>query len=489
MSDRIDYQNEQVLLSYILHNPQKINEFDEDHFISPVSEAIVKAVKQIKEEDLAFEFTTITSYARKHYDNVESSFAKDLYDNVTEFENIEKVKELQYDSYRKKKVLSRALEDLHVLSSKKGKLDVNKAITNLDTVRNIIGGETYNSKLFYTASELMDVHEEADKLRLNDKVPKSFGWSAVDAIIGKPFQPGEVTTIAAPPGMGKSIITLNVIERHLRRGTPILSFNTEMGDLPNGDRLIGIWGGMNTEEILKRNRTSQTQKEMNEIRNEIRKVPNLHYSGTESLYISDIDRAISLSKEQFMDTGVWNHENPYMIVTLDLFELLLDIPYKKQELLAKAMDDFFRVIKKHKINGMPFASGAIVTQIGENIFRDNNFRKQFKTMEDLDNFVFTSDQIFGSSIFTQRSRTVITLSRIIQLKKMFFPIESKVLDDKQDIILLNVAKNNHKDIGVVPLWFNKNTGKSAPIPKYFNKNTNEEEQQTRRIVKREYANN
>lgn len=465
----MDYLNEKLLISYLLHNTNKLHEVNTDEFIAKESKAIVEAIKEYNQKDLSFSFSTLTALARKHDETIDFSLIESIYNTYQDFTNLSYHQTLQSDIYLKNVVQNNIFETIYSDTKKQGKLDRDKLLKNLDKVKTIVSDHS-DQKSFYTTTEWMDLHRRGDQDRQNDKFPKTSGYPTLDRKMGSSFLAGDFVTTAAPPGMGKSIFTMNMIYQWITKGYPVLSLNTEMGEVVNADRLIGLVGGIPNNEIIKRDRSEEVSILIEKTRQTISSIPNLFYSSQESLYIDDIDRMISLAKEKFMDLGVWNHKNPYMILTLDLFDLLLDIKRKSPDEIGKAIDDFHRMLRKHKINGLPYVAGDVVTQIGENLFRDTSFRNRFSTPDDLDNFVFTAFDIFGSSAFNQRTRLMFTLSRPSHLKTLFFPEESVRWeeDPKENYIIVNIAKNNYGGVGTVKFWFNPKTGKISPIVENYN---------------------
>lgn len=487
MSDQMDYRNEQILVSYVLHNLNKLYEIDSGLFVSPKTKAIYAACKETNEKQLAFSFDTLTSIAVKSYPSIGPNDIQTIYDNYSDFQNLDYHLQLQKDYYLKEVDLPKIFEDIHVEQKKKGgRVNRDFLITKLNSAISIINSDAGSDLDILSSSEWMDVHRRGDEARQKDLHPKSIGWSTLDKLIKQPMLAGEITTIAAPSGMGKSIFVLNVIYNLIRRNTPVLSINTEMGAVTNADRFIGLWGNIQSDSIIQRNRSQAITDKIEATRQEISKNNYIHYKSKRSLYISDIDKMIYRTKEKMMDLKAWDFENPYMVVTLDLFELLLDIKMKDANLLAKAVDDLHRMLEKHTINENPYVSFLIVTQIGETLFRDTSFRKRFKTMDDLDDFTFSVEDIYGSSGFTQRSRTVLTLSRPQQLKRKFFPMEAETLDPQDDQIYVNSGKSTHGGIGVCKMWFNTETGKMHPVSNepYSPNTTNNEQLNEPNVVRR-----
>lgn len=63
------------------------------------------------------------------------------------------------------------------------------------------------------------------------------GFKDLDGITGG-FRPGELTILAARPGMGKTSLALDFTEAVAATGMPVLFFSVEMGREPLGDRII-----------------------------------------------------------------------------------------------------------------------------------------------------------------------------------------------------------------------------------------------------------
>jgi replicative DNA helicase len=478
-----DYRNEQLLVSYILHNPKKIHDVNTNHFIAKDSIAIAEAIKEHNEKGLEFSFDTLTNLARKHHETIDPSILKGIYEEYNDFTNLEEHKALQSDAYLKEIVQHELFAKINAITKKSGPIEREKLAGYLDQVRSIVSGNN-EDKDVYSTSEWMDLHRKGDSDRQNDKYPKTTGYPTLDRKMKRPFMAGDFMTTAAPPGMGKSIFTMNVIYQLVTKGYNVLSLNTEMGEVANADRLIGLVANLPHDDIIKRDRDPRISALIEKGREQISTIPNLLYSSQESLYLDDVDRMLSRAKEKFMDLGTWNFDNPYMVVTIDLFDLLLDIKKKTPDEIGLAVDDFHRILKKHKINGLPYVAGNLVTQINENMFRDRAFRNKFDSPDDLNDLVFTAYDIHGASAYNQRSRIITTLSRPAHLKTLFFPEDAAHWenDPKENYILVNIAKNNYGPVGTVKFWFNTKTGKISPVVEgYDNPPQIEQERPTRKI--------
>lgn len=487
MSDNIDYRNEHLLISYILHDTSRLHEIDPGLLISPVAKSIYHACKETLDKELVFNFETLTSIGRTVYPVLGPDDIKLVYDSFSEFENLQHHIDLQKNQYLKKVELPKILEDIHVEQSKKGKISEEYLRRSFQKGLSILDSQTKGPQIL-SSREWMDVHRQGDEARQKDTKPKTTGWTVLDNLIKRPLQAGEITTIGAPPGMGKSIFVLNAIRNLVSKETPVLSINTEMGEVVNADRFIALWGGITTDSIIQRNRPMIVYNKIEEIRKDIDLNPYIQYCSEESLYIADFEKMIKQVTEYYKDNHVWNHENPYIVITLDLFELLLDIKVKDTTTMSRVVDELNRIVKSHKINGLPFIALVLVTQVGENIFRDTNFRKQFKTMDDLDTFSFTTADLYGTSGFTQRSRTVILLTRTLALKRYWFPKEAETLDANMDIMLVNVGKNNHNRTGILSMYYNDEVGTLDPVTKekpYTPLITNTQDAEPKKIIRRE----
>lgn len=83
----------------------------------------------------------------------------------------------------------------------------------------------------------------------------SFGWTEVDEIIPG-LRGGEVTVVGGRPGMGKSVVLLNVAAHAaLRLGVHVLAITLEMSPEQYMDRLLAAEGNIELTRIRERNLT------------------------------------------------------------------------------------------------------------------------------------------------------------------------------------------------------------------------------------------
>ena len=469
MSDELTlpkYQNianESLLGAYGLKHLNQIHKLDETKFQSPVISSIIKACKKLKDDKLDFSLDTIYTVAKDYYNDITFPAIKDLYEAEYTFANIDEHIKILENDYVKHVVSRQLIEGVIVDSRKKGILDVTEFIGKIDRLKNILQNEQTETKHAISSKEWMDRHTKADELRKNDLRRKTTGYPSLDRIIERPMEPEDYMTVAGMTGSGKSLFTLNMIKKWVDMGICVLSINTEMGEFTNADRFIAMNGNIPIKQLISRKRDSVIEQKIKESKEYIATKKNLAYLSHESLSLNDIDKLIGQATETFIENGSMDPNNPYMIVTLDLFELLLDIPTKKNTEIAAAADGFFRILKKHKLSNMSYVSGVIVTQLNENIFREGNVKKTFKEPSDFDNFTFSIESIQGSSGISQRSRVVLTVSRPKYLKKKFFPELEDVIDLDDDLFLVNIAKNNHGGLGMDSMATDNKTLRIEPF--------------------------
>ena len=81
--------------------------------------------------------------------------------------------------------------------------------------------------------------------------------------------------------------------------------------------------------------------------------------------------------------------------------------------------------------------------------------KRFNTPEQCDNFTLQYEDIFGGSSYAARARVTFAVNRPMMLKRRFMPQRSEEWDLEEDIMWINLVKENDGDgkLGRVPFVF------------------------------------
>lgn len=260
---------------------------------------------------------------------------------------------------------------------------------------------------------------------------KTYGFSSIDTLLVRPASPGEMTTIFGMKGSGKSLFVKCIEMMLVNKGIPVISFNLEMTEESNLDRLLSIETNLSLQDILQLQCEEHKQEILNKLEIQKNKKNYLYYSEP-TLTLQELDLYIYKAKQFFREQNVLP-EDEYCVVTIDLTEQIEELNGKAGTELKPGVNKLLQIAKKHNIHIIN------VLQSNENIFRAG---KMFTSPEQCDMFTLQPEHVEGGSVYSARSRIVMAINRPLLLKKRFFPSRNEEWDLEIDKLIVRIVKQN-----------------------------------------------
>lgn len=168
----------------------------------------------------------------------------------------------------------------------------------------------HESQMQTVVSDYLD--ELAIKVEERGKFGVPSGYKNIDDVL-KGFKPGEVTYLAGFPGMGKTLLIVNMVLRLGRMGVPVAFFSAEMSRAEVIDRLLALETGIDSNAIINGDLEQRELGRLYESAGRIAELPiriieNQHLTPTQLKYELAVLRYYYGVKIAFVD-GLWLMES------------------------------------------------------------------------------------------------------------------------------------------------------------------------------------
>lgn len=419
-------------ISFLLRNQQSCNDLSEKFFLNFKSRNILKAIKQLNDKQLKCTIDELLLFLLPIDSTIDRQQLEEIYNNFTDFSNIEFIKKEIKEGYLKSSVNKQILEDILVEINSCGELNYDKlkGLGN-DILYNL--SEIDDKIILKSSKDLEKAYLEEMEIRKLGLRKRSLGFETLNVNILRPGQEGEMTGLVALKGMVKSIFTKTIENTLINRRVPVLSLNLEMNEIPTLDRLVAMRGKFTLAELLRKEKEEELAEQIKSTITRLGANPYYEFSDESLLTLDDIDSLIYKAKAKFRDKGIFKEEDEYIFVTIDLLEMVQEFSNVISPMQVKpAINKLHQITKKHKCHVF------YVLQANENKIRSTKFKKP----DDLDYYKVGLEDIYGGDGYAGRARVMLSLQRPKHLKMMFFPERNEEWEMTEDIINCNCIKQN-----------------------------------------------
>jgi len=429
--------NEKQVIKSILLDQSLIDYVKPDDFISTIAKDVCSTLKILNEKSVDFTETHIISEGNKINNGIDNKTFQILYNtdcDITQFQKYY-LSRLHKDKAQYN-IQNQLLQDTLIATSSKGELDIEK-ITNL---RDLITEELENlngkDDILLSPNQMLTKYNKVLQLREQGLYIFPTGNSYLDQHLTVGFFPGQMTTIFAATGMGKSAFALDLVNRQINKSIPSLYVSLEMDLISSFDRLLANRNKVpvstfypDSDGVLSGQVKSIMEKESHSFGNK----KKFFFVEEPGLSINDIE---SLVKEFQKRIG-----NKYLILTIDLLTMLTDFSGEDPATYEAAMNKLHILSKKYGIH--------IVNVVQANRNADNGTPV---SIDDLDKFRPSLNTIKNSNAIAERSRIVMSLFRKKHYAQKFFPEDEEVelMDDELE---LNILKQNMGSLSMMKFLF------------------------------------
>ena len=415
-------------IAFILKNPNEAYLISEHYFFDDTCKLILQSVKKVLEKNLSFNIDEVYYFCKEEKPNFEKSILTDIAQKSTE--NIQFIKEVLRENYIKYSTITK-LENLIVDATTKESISFDKLTSQIDSLYNSL--HDLSSVTIETSEDLANKHLEILEQRKKGIKKRSLGYRVLDQNILRPAAPEEMTGIVGMKGGAKSTFVKNIENRLIAKGIQVVSVNLEMSVESCNDRIACMRMNIPLSELLRRDMNPRLESKIKKEIESYKNIKNYLFYSQPTLSLSELDGLLYKAKHIFKNRGVIQ-DDLYMFVVIDLLDMVDEFSESQSSYNIKTA-----INKLHAINRKHGCHFLLVLQANENKLRSG---KIFKKPEELDYYKIGLEDIEGSAAIAQRCRVVMTLTRPVQMKKRFFPEENERWDLEEDIINVNVCKQN-----------------------------------------------
>ena len=241
-----DNKTEINILRNLLQNPVltfKLEQYSEQIFYSVIHQQIYMALKDVYRHHNALDMILIKDYLKKNKNEIPDGYVEKIAQSKAG-KNFEKHMELLLDLYWKREI-NRIASEIDYTSNAS---DIKQSILNgLNNVEMGVEEESIAEVLFKTSTDLLTGTVEKG-------IPT--GFSDIDyQLLG--LNKGELITIAARSGVGKTTLALNMFTHQVFNGVKAIYFSLEMPKSAVIQKMLSIKGKISTGKMRQRNFTEE----------------------------------------------------------------------------------------------------------------------------------------------------------------------------------------------------------------------------------------
>jgi len=408
------------IIPYILKDKELAYKVNPDFIKNEKVSNLISEIRKLGTIDLVI-LSSNTDYSLeelKEFNNIEVDSSR--------FEDI--LNEIYLDFFK-----SKILTDL--LEAK----NINSSIKNIESTISLFLKE---NKLNVANLDSFDSLFEKYTKRMSNFKKYKLGLPKLDKLLTSPLEPEEITILVGQKGIGKSSIIKNIELNLIKEKIPVISFNLEMSLRSNLTRILSIYTGIEFLKILYSYENEKEKEILEEAKKELSTLPYL-YNDTEALTLFQIFSLVEEGKKYFLNKGFISSMEDNVIVFIDSLDMVEG--FNSPSFVKEQMEILHSLTRKHKVHVV----GTV--QANENRLRGTSF----KSPTDFDSLSFTKYDIYGSSYYAARARLVLFINRPLVFKKEFFMSNPLFdLDSEEDLLLINIIKQNDGELGSATFKFN-----------------------------------
>ena len=341
--------NEQRILSYFFHNPNRwidLPELDGLFLLKP-SKAIYSGLRLLYDKKIEkFDIDTLYNNIIESGHETEKKYIQDVYEGFDNFDNIDDaIALLKKDSLRDT-IDSELLEDIFSLVNLRKPPEIEQFEKSLGKIKETISKIKGLDDILIDSEKAQDMFLADLKQKQEEPVPTSLGDRALDNLLIFPARPTEMTTIFGQKGSGKSSFVLYLINKVVPLGIPVLFLTLEDPIAIIEEKIVSMRTDIPFETITTGNFKSKDELDRVLLTsNNLRKYKNFFKVDNPTLCIDDIE---SLIRKVQDITG-----QEYVLVVVDLLTMLIDFSESMTiPQLDNTMNRYHRVIKKTKCHSI-----------------------------------------------------------------------------------------------------------------------------------------
>lgn len=441
--------NEQQLLRCLIEQPDNITELEDNYFVSPLARDIYQTLYNLYNRETSVKPTV--SHIVSEGNKINQAITPDLINNLLQVEF--DPDSFPYYKLRLKKdhaqheITDVLLKDTLENTITKGELDLDKIERLMEKVEHnvqIIKGERHVIK---SPKEIIDIYSDVLQKRKKGEWIFPTGDSYLDKHLAFGFLPGQMTTLFAATGMGKSMFALNLVNKQINKGIPSLYLSLEMDLIATFDRLLCIRAGIPMRYLWPdqfANYAEQLEEILELEKDHLLKTNRFLFSEESGISIMDYRYIVREAKKRM--------KTDYLLATVDLLTMFKDFSQGENTPAYKYESNMNMI---HEINKSENIHTFAVVQAN----RDADMAK-VKEWDDLEKLKPSLNNVKNSGAIAERSRIVMSAFRKMHYASQYLPDDERI-ETEPDIMEINILKQNMGPLAHLKYLFDSDTGRIA----------------------------
>jgi len=424
---------EQNILAFLIYQKRYLNKVDEKYFVSKIGKELFETIRRFDLEGININSRNIAIDMTKKDIECEQEKIQQLFNiDVTESIPFDILYKSLKESYIKDQLENKCLNDLLKDVSAK-EFNIEKYYALKDEIELLASELTEDKSVILTAKQMIEKYE---KYRL-DKHNSfySTGDSKLDSILVTGFEPGYVNILFARSGVGKTSFALSLISKQINKEIPCIYFSLEMmlDSIVNkllSQRLnIPFEFFYHTTDSENGFNIDMMKDEIDLEKENLISSPYFRYVDMQSLSLNDVDMLIK--------RGLDSMNKKYAVVTIDLLTMIKDFNGEnKASKYEDAMNKLHEIAKKNNV--------SIIGVVQTKRLSD---KASVKSIDDLDKFRPSIEEIKNAGAIEERARIVLSLFRKKHEASKHFEKDSPELQLIEDIAEVEILKQNLGKVG------------------------------------------
>jgi replicative DNA helicase len=425
--------NEKQIFAAVLEIQDYFLEIEDNYFNYTLTQDLYKVLKTLQSEGLNFTTSNIVSYGNTVNNEITESLIESFREEPYDFGKFNTYYKRLKSDYAKNQIQNKILKEVLVEVSSNDELNENKieelvySITqNLELIKD-------QNDILISGNQALERFRSSLYKRKNGEYKYSYGDWYLDSHITTGPSPGEITTILAATGVGKSTFGINLLSKQINKRIPCIYISLEMDLISTMDRTFALRNNIPISEFYPDRNGNINDYAFKIVKEEERLLGSsktFFFVEKENLSIADVDNLIETSRKKM---GLSKKDN--VIVTIDLLTMLRDFSGGDPAKYEDSMNLLSAVAKKQRVH--------FIAIVQANRSADSGVPQ---TIDGIDKLRPSLNTIKNSNAIGERSRIVLAAFRKKYYAERFFPDSDETLA-MDDIYELQILKQSNGKVG------------------------------------------
>lgn len=427
-----EYRLLNALLNKDIFNDTRINE---NLFVDTVAKSVYQGIKALYDSNTPITPASLLQSCGNIDYNVNQGVIQTIFDiEHNEVTNIDDILVTLKDAELKSAVIDK-LDNIKQTVSQAGLLDQNNVLSSLYDVSETVEDYKKSDSKLMSYSEWSDKYIEDLKLRAEGKF-NSFGDPLLDKFFFRGAMGGKITIVASASSMGKSTFVLNLMDGLLEQNTPCLYLSLEMGTIDTFDRLISKKTGINAKDLYDKDTVDGVIAQVESEKKRLQNYKNFYFSEESGVDIARLQCIIKEFKQR-------THQD-YCLVAIDLLSSMRGFMAESNSMSSAQSIE----VQLNKLETL--AKTENVHIVGVVQIRRNNDSGHLTTLDDVEKFRPTINQIKNSSAYFEKAEQLLILFRKKYYIEKYFANDPTInMSSIPDILEVQVLKNRSGKTGTI----------------------------------------